>query len=71
VRGGGPVRITVHVHPLGVIGRALGSPGRTRALNSHELRPLGGVAATRHGDAPRTVPLADACGRYVDSYTLG
>jgi hypothetical protein len=71
VRGGGPVRITVHVHRLGVIGRALGSTGRTRALNSPDLRPLAGLAATRHGDTPRSVPLARACGRYVDAYTLG
>jgi hypothetical protein len=69
--GGGPVRITVHVHRLGTIGRLLGSPGRTRALNSHDFRPLGRIAATRHGDTPRQVPLAQACGRYVDAYTLG
>jgi hypothetical protein len=69
VRGGGPVRISVHVHELGALGRLLGSSGHTRALNSHEFQPLGRIAATRHGDRDRTVPLARACGRYVDAYT--
>jgi hypothetical protein len=67
--GGGPVRISVHVHELNAIGRLLGSRGHTRALNSHTFQPLGRIAATRHGDRDRTVPLAKACGRYVDAYT--
>lgn len=68
---GAPVTLRAHVHPLGLIGRLLGARGRTRALASPGLNALGRVAATRHGERIGTVPLARACGRYVDSYTLG
>jgi hypothetical protein len=71
VRGGGTIRVTVTVDELPWIGRLLGSRGHTRALNSPDLRPMGSIAAVRHGDRPQRIPLARACGRYVDSYTLG
>jgi hypothetical protein len=67
---GRPVAIRVRIDPLGRFGRLLGAAGRTRALNSPGHRALGMLAATRHGDRPHTVPLAGACGRYVDSYAL-
>ena len=68
---GGPVRVDVRVDRLGLVGRALGSRGHTRALDSVGNRALGRIAATPRGERPRRVPLAQACGRYVDSYTLG
>jgi hypothetical protein len=71
VTGGGPVRIRVDVDELGLIGRLLGARGHTRALNSPGFHALGELAATRHGERPQRIPLARACGRYVDSYTLG
>jgi hypothetical protein len=71
VTGGGPVRIRVDVDELGLIGRLLGARGHTRALNSPGFHALGELAATRHGERPERIPLARACGRYVDSYTLG
>jgi hypothetical protein len=70
VTGGGPVRIQVTVDRLGLIGRLLGAKGHTRALNSPGFHALGELTATRHGERPQEIPLARACGRYVDSYTL-
>jgi hypothetical protein len=70
VTGGGPVRVRVTVDRLGLIGRLLGAKGHTRALNSPGFHALGELAATRHGERPQEIPLARACGRYVDSYTL-
>ena len=66
---GGRQEVRIHVHRLGLIGRLLGSPARTRAFDSYRAQPLGAVVATRQR-APQRVPLAHACGRYVDSYTL-
>jgi hypothetical protein len=60
----------VTVDRLGLIGRLLGAKGHTRALNSPGFHALGELAATRHGERPQKIPLARACGRYVDSYTL-
>ena len=71
VTGGGPVKVQVKVDELGLIGRLLGSRGETRALNSPGFHALGELAATPHGERPERIPLARACGRYVDSYTLG
>jgi hypothetical protein len=71
VTGGGPVKVQVKVDELGLIGRLLGSRGQTRALNSPGFHALGELAATPHGERPQRIPLARACGRYVDSYTLG
>jgi hypothetical protein len=68
---GGTVRVTVRQQALGGLARALGARGRTRALDSLHNQPLGTIIATRHGVAPVRVPLAQACGRYVDWYTLG
>jgi hypothetical protein len=69
VQGGDiPVEVRV-VDPAGV-GWMLGAPLRTRALDSWAHQPLGALVATQH-EAPQRVPLARACGRYVDSYTLG
>jgi hypothetical protein len=44
----------------------LGRPRKMRAPLSPGDRPLFQVAFTRHGREPRRVPVADACGRYVD-----
>lgn len=68
---GGPVRLRVRVDRMNLFARLLGAKGSTRALNSPDFLPLGAVAATPHGERPREMPLARACGRYVDSYTLG
>jgi hypothetical protein len=51
------------------VAEALGADARTRAYGSPERRPLGELVATRHAWRPRLVPLAEACGRYVDWYT--
>jgi hypothetical protein len=66
---GGRREVRVHVHQLGAIGRLLGSPARTRAFDSYQAQPLGALVATRQR-APERVPLSQACGRYVDSYTV-
>jgi hypothetical protein len=68
---GGTVTVRVDaVAPHG-LWHALGAPLRTRALDSWAHQPLGALVATPHGQPARRVPLARACGRYVDSYTLG
>jgi hypothetical protein len=71
VDGGGTVPVRVRVVDPPGIGWMLGAPLRTRALDSWDHQPLGALVATRHGTPPQRVPLARACGRYVDSYTLG
>lgn len=68
---GSPLRVQVHVDRMNWFARLVRAKGSTRALNAHGFHPLGAIAATPHGERPRHVPLARACGRYVDSYTLG
>lgn len=70
VTGGGRREVRIHVEAPGAIARLLGARAATRALDSYANQPLGALVATRHGQPPRRVPLARACGRYVDSYTL-
>jgi hypothetical protein len=41
-----------------------------RLLRTESKAYLGGLAATRADPARETVPLRQACGRYVDSYEL-
>jgi hypothetical protein len=67
---GGTIRVTVRQQDLTGLARALGTRGRTRALNSPRSQPLGMIVATRHGGPGRRVPLARACGQYVDWYTV-
>jgi hypothetical protein len=57
VRGRGPVRVTVDAARPTDLQRHLGVQRRVW---------LGTLAATRPGK--KRVPLADACGRYVDHY---
>jgi hypothetical protein len=57
-RGGAPTRITVH---------AAAPNGLQDALGVRRQVWLGELAATRPAD-PRQVPLADACGAYVDHF---
>jgi hypothetical protein len=68
---GSPLRVGVRVDRMNLFARLVGAKGSTRALNAHGFHPLGAIAATPHGERPRSVPLSRACGRYVDSYTLG
>jgi hypothetical protein len=63
-----PVTITATTQRLPLAARLLGAPGKTRALVSPEGRPLGALVATRHGAGGQTIPLSQACGRYVDWY---
>jgi hypothetical protein len=70
VTGGGRREVRIRVAAPGAIARLLGARTATRALDSYANQPLGALVATRHGQPPRRVPLARACGRYVDSYTL-
>lgn len=67
----GRVRVTVTPDRLWWPGRLLGAPGATFTAAAPLSRPLGGLALTRHGVPERLVPLARACGRYVDWYRLG
>ena len=66
MRAAGTLRIRATQEELGWFGRALGSRGRTRGLDSPWNWPLGGVALTRHGVRPRRMSPQAACGRYVD-----
>lgn len=66
VRRAGPVTVTVTAQPMNALGRLLGAPGKTRALNSPFERPLNRLVFTRHGARERVVPVRQACGRYVD-----
>ncbi len=56
VSGDGPVTLTVRQQPLSTFQRLVGVERTTW---------MGAIAATRPDDAQK-VPLADACGRYVD-----
>jgi hypothetical protein len=55
VTGGGPIEVTVEV------------PARRRLATLRTVR-LGTLAATRLDEPERLIPLARACGRYVDWY---
>jgi hypothetical protein len=66
-----PVAVAAKVAKLSLFGRLLGAKGHTRALDSFQNGTLGAVAATRAGVPGRTIPLRQACGRYVDWYRLG
>jgi hypothetical protein len=66
VRRAGPVTVKVTARPMNALGRLLGAPGATRALNSPGDLPLNRLAFTRHGARERVVPVHQACGRYVD-----
>jgi hypothetical protein len=66
VRHAGPVTVRVTARPMNRLGRLLGAPGFTWALNSPGELPLNQLAFTRHGARERVVPVRQACGRYVD-----
>jgi hypothetical protein len=68
---GGVARVRVSARRLGRFGRLLQGAGYTRALDVQGNLPLQAIAFTRHGARERLVPLARACGRYVDWYRLG
>ena len=68
---GGPMTVTASTERLPLVARLLGAKGVTRALISADHRPLGALVATRHGDTGETIPLSQACGRYVDWYRVG
>jgi hypothetical protein len=66
---GGTITFRVAVRaPGSLVPDLLGATNSTRALDSFNHQPLGMVVATPHGQAPHRVPLAQACGRYVDQY---
>jgi hypothetical protein len=64
----GPVTIRVSYRPLGAVGRLVGAFGLTRAPVPTGLTALGRVVATRAPSRDRSIPLRQACGRYVDAY---
>ena len=66
----GTVRVRATIADVSLVGKVLRAPGETLAPNAIDFLPLGGLAATRHGARPAIVPLAHACGRYVDWYRL-
>jgi hypothetical protein len=49
--------------------RAAEPPGVADALGAERRAWLGEIAATRNA-AQSEIPLADACGRYLDRYAL-
>ncbi len=61
VRGGDPVELTISQQPLETYQRHLGVEHTTW---------LGEIAATRPGGGEE-VPLSEACGRYVDWFSVG
>ena len=61
VDGGDPVTFTVRQQPRS---------GLQKLLGVERMTWLGTLAATRPG-RPEQIPLADACGRYVDWYEAG
>jgi hypothetical protein len=63
---GSPSTITLTSDKRTSFANLLGSPRKMRAPLSPGDRPLFQVAFTRHGRKPRRVPVAQACGRYVD-----
>jgi hypothetical protein len=66
-RHSGPLTITLHSPRVSsAVGRLLRAPAPTTALNSHNRQPLGRLVLTRKGARPRLVPVASACGHYVD-----
>jgi hypothetical protein len=66
---GGRVTLRVHVHDVSAFAHLIGAESPTHAFDSYRYQPLGAVVATR-AVPPRRVPLSQACGRYVDHYTL-
>src|SRR5207248_11205283 len=64
----GRVRIVVSFRPLPRLGRLLGARGLTRAPTPTGLKALGRVTAAPAPVRDATVPLRQACGRYVDRY---
>ena len=71
VHGRRPTRLTVRYAPLPWLGRALGAFGLTRAPTPTGLRALGRITASPAPIFDHAVPLAHACGRYVDWYVTG
>lgn len=67
----GPLTISITAREPSWLGRLLHAPAHTRAHNSRDNAPLGRLALTRAGVAPRFVPVSRACGRYVDYVQRG
>jgi hypothetical protein len=65
---GRPLELTARIPELPGFGRLLRAERRTRAITSPGRYPLNRIAFTRHGAQPRIVPVAAACGRWVDFY---
>ena len=63
---GKPLTLTLTADKRNWFGRLLGSPRAMRSALSPGNRPLHQVAFTRHGATPQRMPVAEACGRYVD-----
>lgn len=65
----GPVRVTVTAKRMNALARLLDAPD-TRTMVAPGNKPLAKLAFTRHGQQVQLVPLAQACDRYVDWFTL-
>lgn len=63
---GRTLRLTLHAENRSWFGRLLGSPRSLISEDSPGMTPLWHVAFTRHGVTPQRVPVAAACGRWVD-----
>lgn len=70
-RRSGPLTLRATARGPSALGRLLGAPGMTETPYVQGGLPLSGVALTRHGARPVTVPLRAACGRFVDWYRVG
>jgi hypothetical protein len=67
----GPLTIRVTAHRPGALARLLAAPAITETPHVQGGLPVSGLALTRHGARTVTVPLGEACGRYVDWYRVG
>lgn len=63
---GGPVSVRLEVAPYSSIGRLLGRSTPNLGAGPTTPAPIGRIAFSRHGEPDRLVPIAQACGRWVD-----
>lgn len=63
---GKPITLTVTDRQRSWFGQLIGSPRGSIGPLAPNASPIWNAAFTRHGETPKRVPSAQACGRYVD-----